>query len=84
MVVAVGQPAERTRRVPLAAYVHRRLPLLAIATSLAFGSAAQDDSNPRDAYGNADFDARHVLQFDYIYQLPTISKLPVPHQVWLR
>ena len=43
---------------------------------LAFGSAAQDDSNPRDAYGNADFDVRHVLQFDYIYQIPTISKLP--------
>src|SRR5207247_9852667 len=43
---------------------------------LAFGSAAQDDSNPRDAYGNADFDVRHVLQFDYIYQLPTIAKLP--------
>src|SRR5439155_14405723 len=29
---------------------------------IAFGSAAQDDSNPRDAYGNADFDARHVLE----------------------
>ena len=43
---------------------------------LAFGSAAQDDANPRDAYGNADFDVRHVLQFDYTYQLPTISKLP--------
>jgi hypothetical protein len=43
---------------------------------LAFGSAAQDDSNPRDAYGNADFDVRHVLQFDYIYQIPTSSKLP--------
>ncbi len=43
---------------------------------LAFGTAAQDDSNPRDAYGNADFDARHVLEFDYTYQLPTSAKLP--------
>jgi hypothetical protein len=43
---------------------------------LAFGTAAQDDSNPRDAYGNADFDARHVLQFDYSYELPAIPGLP--------
>ena len=43
---------------------------------LSFGTSAQDDSNPRDAYGNADFDARHVLEFDYTYQLPTISNLP--------
>src|SRR5579872_347405 len=43
---------------------------------LAFGTAAQDDSNPRDAYGNADFDTRHVLEFDYTYQLPASSRLP--------
>ncbi|MGH9667879.1 MAG: carboxypeptidase regulatory-like domain-containing protein [Bryobacteraceae bacterium] len=43
---------------------------------LAFGTAAQDDSNPRDAYGNADFDARHVLEFDYTYQLPSSARLP--------
>jgi len=43
---------------------------------LAFGTAAQDDFNPRDAYGRADFDTRHVLQFDYTYAIPAISGLP--------
>jgi len=43
---------------------------------VAFGTAAQDDSNPRDAYGNADFDTRHVLQFDYSYQIPAPAALP--------
>src|SRR5262249_38826604 len=40
---------------------------------IAFGTAAQDDQNPRDAYGNADFDARHLLQFDYTYEIPAPS-----------
>jgi hypothetical protein len=43
---------------------------------IAFGTSAQDDTNPRDAYGNADFDVRHVLQFDYTYQLPAAPMLP--------
>jgi hypothetical protein len=43
---------------------------------VAFGTAAQDDSNPHDAYANADFDARHVLEFDYTYQLPAVPNLP--------
>ncbi|MBI1786650.1 MAG: TonB-dependent receptor [Acidobacteria bacterium] len=43
---------------------------------IAFGTAAQDDTNPRDAYGNADFDARHALEFDYTYQLPAPPALP--------
>ena len=49
---------------------------------VSFGSSAQDDSNPRDAYGNADFDTRHVLEFDYTYQLPAVSKLPVLLSGW--
>ena len=43
---------------------------------ISFGTAAQDDSNPRDAYGNADFDVRHLLQFDYSYQIPAVPFLP--------
>lgn len=43
---------------------------------VAFGTAAQDDTNPRDAYGNADFDVRHLLQFDYTWELPAAPKLP--------
>ena len=41
---------------------------------IAFGTAAQDDHNPRDAYGNADYDARHVLEFDYTYEIPAPTK----------
>jgi hypothetical protein len=43
---------------------------------ISFGTAAQDDANPRDAYGNADFDTRHLLQFDYSYQIPAAPFLP--------
>jgi len=43
---------------------------------VSFGTAAQDDSNPHDAYGNADFDTRHVLEFDYTYEIPYPRALP--------
>lgn len=43
---------------------------------IAFGTASQDDQNRRDAYGNADFDTRHMLQFDYSYELPKVPGLP--------
>jgi hypothetical protein len=43
---------------------------------VAFGTAAQDDTNPRDAYGNSDFDVRHVLQFDYTYEVPAAPGFP--------
>jgi hypothetical protein len=43
---------------------------------VAFGSGAQDDTNYRAEYGNADYDVRHNLEFDYTYQLPSVPKLP--------
>lgn len=43
---------------------------------VAFGSGAQDDTNYRSGYGNADYDVRHNLEFDYTYQLPAAPKLP--------
>jgi len=43
---------------------------------VAFGSGAQDDTNYRAEYGNADYDVRHNLEFDYTYQLPSAPKLP--------
>jgi hypothetical protein len=43
---------------------------------VAFGSGAQDDTNFRAEYGNADYDVRHNLEFDYTYQLPAAPMLP--------
>ena len=43
---------------------------------VSFGSGAQDDTNYRAEYGNADYDVRHNLEFDYTYQLPPVPKLP--------
>ena len=43
---------------------------------VAFGSGAQDDTNYRAEYGNADYDVRHNLEFDYTYQLPAAPMLP--------
>jgi hypothetical protein len=43
---------------------------------VSFGSGPQDDSNFRNEYGNADYDVRHNLEFDYTYQLPAAPKLP--------
>ena len=42
-----------------------------------FSTAAQDDANPREEYGNSDMDVRHTLQFDYTYELPNAPGLPV-------
>jgi len=43
---------------------------------IAFGTASQDDTNRRDAYGDADFDTRHMLEFDYTWQLPSLPRAP--------
>ena len=43
---------------------------------IAFGTASQDDQNRRDAYGSADFDTPHMLQFDYSYEIPNAPRLP--------
>jgi hypothetical protein len=43
---------------------------------VAFGSGAQDDTNYRAEYGNADYDVRHNLEFDYTYRLPGAPKIP--------
>jgi hypothetical protein len=43
---------------------------------VSFGSGAQDDTNYRAEYGNADYDVRHNLEFDYTYQLPSAPRLP--------
>ena len=36
----------------------------------------QDDHNPRLDYGSDESDVRHLLEFDYIYQLPSAPRLP--------
>ncbi|MEX2264334.1 MAG: carboxypeptidase regulatory-like domain-containing protein [Bryobacteraceae bacterium] len=43
---------------------------------VAFGSGAQDDTNLGNEYGNADFDVRHQLQFDYTYEIPALPRAP--------
>ncbi len=40
-----------------------------------FGSY-QDDHNPMLDYGNCDPDVRHQLEFDYVYALPSVPRLP--------
>jgi hypothetical protein len=44
--------------------------------SAAVGSVPQNDANFRGEYGNADYDVRNSLQFDYTYQLPTAPLIP--------
>jgi hypothetical protein len=39
-------------------------------------SSVQDDANFRSDYGNAEYDVRHVLQFDYTYQIPAVPMIP--------
>jgi hypothetical protein len=36
----------------------------------------QDDHNPRLDYGSGEADVRHLLEFDYVYQLPSAPVLP--------
>ncbi|MDZ4784269.1 MAG: TonB-dependent receptor [Planctomycetia bacterium] len=43
---------------------------------IAFGTNSQDDQNRRDGYGSADFDTRHMLQYDYSYEIPKAPRLP--------
>ena len=43
---------------------------------VSFGSGAQDDTNYLAEYGNADYDVRHNLEFDYTYELPGVPLLP--------
>ena len=45
-------------------------------TAFPWGSAPQDDRNPRAAYADSDMDVRHNLQFDYTYELASVPKLP--------
>lgn len=39
-------------------------------------TSAQDDHNPRMDYGNDSADVTHVLEFDYVYQLPSVPSVP--------
>jgi hypothetical protein len=39
-------------------------------------TVVQDDFNLHNEYGNADYDVRHYLQFDYSYQLPALPTVP--------
>lgn len=39
-------------------------------------ATAQDPNNVRNEYGPSDYDARHALEFDYIYNLPKPHGLP--------
>jgi hypothetical protein len=41
-----------------------------------FGTDPNNDHDMRGEYGNADYDVRHVLEFDYTYQLPKAPVLP--------
>jgi hypothetical protein len=41
-----------------------------------FGTLPNDDHNMLAEYGNADYDVRHVLEFDYTYQLPAVPRFP--------
>jgi hypothetical protein len=41
-----------------------------------FGPLPNDDHNMRAEYANADYDVRHVLEFDYTYQLPSAPRIP--------
>ena len=41
-----------------------------------FGTDPNNDHDMRAEYGNADYDVRQVLEFDYTYQLPTAPVLP--------
>lgn len=39
-------------------------------------AAYSDDANYMADYGNTDGDVRHILQFDYVYELPSVPILP--------
>ena len=39
-------------------------------------SSVQNDADFRSDYGNADHDVRHILEFDYTYQLPALPRAP--------
>jgi len=39
-------------------------------------SSNSDDHHPALDYGTAESDMKHLLSFDYVYQIPTISALP--------
>jgi len=41
-----------------------------------FGPRAQDYNNQRAEYGNADGDVRHMLEFDYTFEIPSIPHSP--------
>ena len=41
-----------------------------------FGTLPNNDHYMVAEYGNADYDVRHVLEFDYTYQLPAVPKFP--------
>jgi hypothetical protein len=45
-------------------------------TMAQFGSAPQDDAHQRLDYSSSDYDVRHLLQFDYTYELPAAHMLP--------
>lgn len=46
------------------------------ASQLAFGTQPQNDVDPAAERANADFDVRHLLEFDYIYELPAAPGIP--------
>jgi hypothetical protein len=39
-------------------------------------ASLSDDHNPKLDYGTTESDMKHLLSFDYVYQIPTISALP--------
>jgi len=43
---------------------------------VSFGTSAQDDHNLGREWGNADYDVRQYMEFDYTYQLPSAPHVP--------
>jgi hypothetical protein len=47
-----------------------------VGTSFGPTAVAQNPANPRGEYGPSDYDARHVLEFNYSYDLPMPHSFP--------
>ncbi len=45
-------------------------------SSVSFGTYTQNDQDLRAERSNADQDVRHLVEFDYIYQIPAIPHVP--------
>jgi hypothetical protein len=44
--------------------------------AVSFGTVPQNDQNLAAERANSDIDVRHLLEFDYIYEIPAVPQLP--------